>query len=55
MSLTHLRPRASPTLGSAIGVAMVIPQILRIVRHPHMGGVSPWTWAITVLVLRRSG
>lgn len=34
-------------LGSAIGVAMVIPQILRIVRHPHMGGVSPWTWAIT--------
>jgi len=36
-------------LGSAIGVAMVIPQILRIVRHPHMGGVSPWTWAITVV------
>lgn len=35
--------------GSAIGVAMVIPQILRIVRHPHMGGVSPWTWAITVV------
>ncbi|MFN8169210.1 MAG: PQ-loop domain-containing transporter [Candidatus Nanopelagicales bacterium] len=34
-------------LGSAIGVAMVIPQILRIVRHPAMGGVSPWTWAIT--------
>ncbi len=33
-------------LGSAIGVAMVIPQILRIVRHPTMGGVSPWTWAI---------
>ena len=28
---------------------MVIPQILRIVRHPHMGGVSPWTWAITVV------
>lgn len=36
-------------LGSAIGVAMVIPQISRIVRHPHMGGVSPWTWAITVV------
>jgi uncharacterized protein with PQ loop repeat len=36
-------------LGSAIGVAMVVPQILRIVRHPHMGGVSPWTWAITVV------
>jgi uncharacterized protein with PQ loop repeat len=36
-------------LGSAIGVAMVIPQILRIVRNPTMGGVSPWTWAITVV------
>ena len=34
-------------VGSAIGVAMVVPQILRIVRHPSMGGVSPWTWAIT--------
>jgi uncharacterized protein with PQ loop repeat len=34
-------------IGSVIGVAMVIPQILRIVRHPTMGGVSPWTWAIT--------
>ncbi len=36
-------------LGSAIGVAMVVPQILRIVRHPHMAGVSPWTWAITAV------
>lgn len=34
-------------LGSAIGVAMVLPQIRRILRHPSMGGVSPWTWAIT--------
>jgi uncharacterized protein with PQ loop repeat len=34
-------------LGSAIGVAMVVPQIQRIVRHPSMGGVSPWTWALT--------
>ena len=33
-------------LGSAIGVTMVVPQILRILRHPTMGGVSPWTWAI---------
>jgi uncharacterized protein with PQ loop repeat len=33
--------------GSAIGVTMVIPQILRILRNPTMGGVSPWTWAIT--------
>jgi uncharacterized protein with PQ loop repeat len=36
-------------VGSAIGVAMVIPQILRIVRNPSMGGVSPWTWAITAV------
>lgn len=36
-------------VASAIGVAMVIPQIQRIVRHPSMGGVSPWTWAITVV------
>lgn len=32
---------------SAIGVVMVAPQILRIVRNPSLGGVSPWTWAIT--------
>jgi uncharacterized protein with PQ loop repeat len=36
-------------IGSAIGVTMVVPQILRIVRHPHMPGVSPWTWAITAV------
>lgn len=36
-------------IASAIGVAMVVPQIQRIVRHPSMGGVSPWTWAITVV------
>jgi len=35
--------------GSAIGVAMVVPQILRIVRNPGLGGVSPWTWAITAV------
>ncbi len=34
-------------LGSAIGVAMVVPQIQRILRNPSMGGVSPWTWALT--------
>ena len=36
-------------LASAIGVLMVAPQILRIVRHPHLGGVSPWTWALTAV------
>ena len=31
--------------GSAVGVAMVAPQIVRTVKHPHLGGVSPWSWA----------
>jgi len=34
-------------VASAIGVLMVAPQIVRIVRHPALGGVSPWTWALT--------
>jgi uncharacterized protein with PQ loop repeat len=34
-------------LGSAIGVVMVMPQILRIVANPHLAGVSAWTWALT--------
>jgi len=45
----HSLGTALAYLGSAIGVAMVIPQILRIIKHPTMGGVSPWTWAITVV------
>jgi uncharacterized protein with PQ loop repeat len=36
-------------LGSAVGVLMVAPQIVRTVKHPHLGGVSPWSWAITVV------
>jgi uncharacterized protein with PQ loop repeat len=35
--------------GSAVGVLMVAPQIVRTVTHPHLGGVSPWSWAITVV------
>jgi uncharacterized protein with PQ loop repeat len=35
--------------GSAVGVAMVAPQIVRTVTHPHLGGVSPWSWAITAV------
>jgi uncharacterized protein with PQ loop repeat len=34
-------------VASAIGVVMVAPQIARIVKNPTLGGVSPWTWAIT--------
>ena len=36
-------------LGAALGVAMVVPQIVRIVRHPSLSGVSPISWALTVL------
>lgn len=35
-------------LGAALGVAMVVPQIVRIVRHPALPGVSPISWALTV-------
>lgn len=42
-------PQTLAYVASAIGVAMVVPQIQRIVRNPLMGGVSPLTWAITVV------
>ena len=35
-------------LGAALGVAMVVPQIVRIVRHSSLPGVSPISWALTV-------
>src|ERR1019366_9228007 len=35
-------------LGAALGVVMVFPQIVRIVRHPSLPGVSPISWALTV-------
>lgn len=46
---TYSFAHALAYLGSAIGVVMVMPQILRIVRHPHMGGVSPWTWSLVAV------
>ncbi len=36
-------------LGATLGVAMVVPQILRTVRHPQLDGVSPASWALTAL------
>ena len=36
-------------VGAALGVVMVVPQILRTVRHPTLGGVSPVAWSMTVL------
>ena len=36
-------------VGAALGVAMVVPQIVRTVRHPSLSGVSPSSWALTAL------
>jgi uncharacterized protein with PQ loop repeat len=38
---------ATGYLGSALGVAMVVPQILRTLRHRQMPGVSALSWALT--------
>ena len=35
-------------LGASLGVAMVVPQIVRIVRHPSLPGVSPASWALLI-------
>ena len=36
-------------LGATLGVAMVVPQIVRTVRHPALSGVSPVAWGLTAL------
>lgn len=36
-------------LAATLGVIMVVPQILRTVRHPDLGGVSPVAWSLTTL------
>ena len=36
-------------LGATLGVVMVVPQIIRIVRHPSLAGVSPLSWALTTM------
>ena len=33
-------------VGATLGVLMVVPQILRAVRHPTLGGVSPTSWGL---------
>jgi uncharacterized protein with PQ loop repeat len=45
----HTLAHSLAYLGAAIGVVMVMPQILRIVGHPDMGGVSPWTWSLVAV------
>ena len=36
-------------LAATLGVIMVVPQILRTVRRPDLGGVSPVAWSLTTL------
>ncbi len=36
-------------VGATLGVAMVVPQIVRTVRHPDLAGVSPASWGLTSL------
>jgi uncharacterized protein with PQ loop repeat len=36
-------------LGATLGVAMVVPQLLRTVRHPRLEGVSPVAWGLTAV------
>lgn len=45
----HSEAFALGYLGSLFGVAMVIPQIVRILRHPGLGGVSTLSWALSAL------
>jgi uncharacterized protein with PQ loop repeat len=35
--------------GATLGVLMVVPQILRTLAHPSLGGVSPVAWSMTAL------
>lgn len=34
---------------SVLGVSAVVPQIARTLRHPHMGGVAPMPYAVSIL------
>ncbi len=40
---------AAGYLGAALGVAMVVPQIVRTLRNPSVPGVSALSWALTAL------
>ena len=46
---THSLAVTIAYVASVVGVITVVPQILRTVRHPTMGGVAPLSWAISVV------
>ena len=43
---THEAALSLAYVGAALGVAMVVPQIVRIARYPRMPGVSPTSWSL---------
>jgi len=36
-------------LGAVLGVGMVVPQLVRTIRHPHLTGVSALSWGLMAL------
>lgn len=36
-------------LGAAVGVVMVVPQMIRVLRHPRLAGVSGASWSLTAM------
>ena len=38
---------AAGYIGAALSVGMVVPQLIRTLRHPSLGGVSAMSWLIT--------
>lgn len=36
-------------VGALLSVAMVLPQLVRTIRHPHLPGVSALSWALTAV------
>ena len=36
-------------VGATLGVVMVVPQVVRTVRHPNLGGVSAASWSLLAL------
>ncbi len=45
----HLFGLMMAYIGSACGVAMVVPQLLRTLRDRTVGGVSPTSWSLTTI------
>jgi uncharacterized protein with PQ loop repeat len=51
MSSMQIHALAQPLayLGAVLGIGMVIPQVVRTIRHPDLTGVSAMAWGLTAL------